>query len=262
MAWVYVGKTDIYYLEEGQGQPFVFIHGAISCSQTWFQQFEAFRNRFRAIAYDSVNHGYSSNSPRDEEEPDRVNELEGFLAALGIERPILAGNSMGAMTLLRWGLRHPDGAAALIPSGAGIGEGTGTPPPPRAERQPISDDVLFLSAGTALTDRFRAEQPLLHQRYIRVRSTGTRLEAERHPRRPASATAADRAIIHERIGSVRSPMCIIVGSLDGTVPAAARLHKAVPHSEYHVIERAPHNVYYEAAAQYNTIVADFLGRVL
>ncbi len=260
MSWVYVGKTDIYYLEEGQGQPFVFIHGAISCSQTWFQQFEAFRNRFRVIAYDSVNHGYSSNSPRDEEEPDRVDELEGFLAALEIERPILAGNSMGAMTLLRWATRHPDGAAALIPSGAGVGDGT--PPPPRAERQPISDEVLFLSAGDALTERFRTEQSLLHQRYIRVRSTGTRLEAERHPRRPASAQAPDRAVMHERIKSVRSPMCIIVGSLDGAVPAAERLHKAVSHSEYHVIEGAPHNVYYEAAAPYNAIVADFIGRVL
>jgi pimeloyl-ACP methyl ester carboxylesterase len=247
MAWVYVGKTDIYYLEEGQGHPFVFIHGAISCSQTWFQQFEAFRDRFRVIAYDSVNHGYSSNSPRDEEEPDRADELEGFLEALGIERPILAGNSMGAATLLRWALRHPDGAAALIPSGAGVGDGT--TPPRRAEPQPISDDVLFLSAGYALTDRFRTEQPLLHQRYIRVRSTGTRLEAQRHPRRPASATAADRAVMHERIGSVRSPMLIIMGSLDGSVPAAERLHKAVPHSEYAVIEGAPHNVYYEAAAQ-------------
>lgn len=260
MSWVYVGKTDIYYLEEGQGHPFVFIHGGISCSQTWFQQFEAFRDRFRVIAYDSVNHGYSSNSPRDEEEPDRVDELEGFLAALGIERPILAGNSMGASTLLRWALQHPDGAAALIPSGAGVADPTA--PPRRAEPQPITDDVLFLSAGNALTDRFREEQPLLHQRYIRVRSTGTRLEAQRHPRRPASATAADRAIMHERIGSVRSPMCIIMGSLDDNVAAAERLHKAVPHSEYHVIEGAPHNVYYEAAAQYNAIVADFLKRVL
>jgi len=261
MSWVTVGKTDIYYLEEGQGQPFVFIHGGISCCQTWYQQFEAFRDRFRVIAYDSVNHGYSSNSPRDEEEPDRADELEGFLAALGIERPILAGNSMGGVTLLRWAVRHHDAAAALIPSGIGIGDAT-TPPTPAADPEPLPPDAIFLSAGWALTDRFRTEQPLLHERYIRVRSTATRIEAMRHPRRRSSATAADMAVMHERIGVVRSPMLIVMGALDHLVPGAERLHKAVPHSEYHVIANSPHNVYYETAAQYNAVVADFLNRVL
>src|SRR5207248_5842848 len=94
MPWVDVAGTDVYYHEEGEGQPIVFLHGMSSCGEAWFQQFEEFSHRFRVIAYDSVNHGHSSNSPRDEPEPDRADELEGFLAALGIARPILAGNSM------------------------------------------------------------------------------------------------------------------------------------------------------------------------
>ncbi len=36
---------------------------------------------------------------------------------------------------------------------------------------------------------------------------------------------------------------------------------AVPGSEYHVIEGAPHNVYYEAAAAYNARVDAFLAKV-
>src|SRR6266550_953728 len=112
MPWVDVNGSDIYYHEEGEGQPLVFLHGMTSCGEAWFQQFEAFRHRFRVIGYDSVNHGHSSNSPRDEPEPDRADELEGFLSALGIERPILAGNSMGGGTLLRWAARHPGDALA------------------------------------------------------------------------------------------------------------------------------------------------------
>jgi pimeloyl-ACP methyl ester carboxylesterase len=46
------------------------------------------------------------------------------------------------------------------------------------------------------------------------------------------------------------------------VPRAEELHKRVPHSEYALIEGAPHNVYYEAAAEYNRIVASFLERTL
>jgi pimeloyl-ACP methyl ester carboxylesterase len=57
-------------------------------------------------------------------------------------------------------------------------------------------------------------------------------------------------------------MLIVVGSLDRAVPAADRLHRLVPHSEYVVIEGAPHNVYYEAADRYNEAVAAFLARTL
>ena len=258
MPWVEVGSTDIYYVEEGQGQPLVFLHGNSSCGEAWFQQFAAFRDRFRVIAYDSVNHGHSSNSPRDAEEPDRVDELEGFLTALGIERPILAGNSMGGGTLLRWAARHPDGAAALIPSGSGVAAaGAATP-----ERQPLDPETLFLPIGDSFTDGFEQQQPRMYERYLRIRSTATRIEALRHPRRPSETARTERAALAGRIGAVRSPMLIVVGSLDRAVPSAERLHELVPHSELRVIAGAPHNVYYEAAAEYNAAVDDFLTRVL
>ena len=259
MPWVEVNGTDIYYVEDGEGQPLVFLHGNTSCGEAWVQKFAAFRDRYRVIAYDSVNHGHSSNSPRDEDEPDRVDELEGFLAALGIERPILAGNSMGGNTLLRWAARHPDEAAALIPSGSGIAADPGAAMP--AERRPLDTETLFLPIGDSLTDGFKERQPRMYERYLRIRSTATRIEALRHPRRPSEATRAERQTLAERIRAVTSPMLIVVGSLDRAVPNAARLHELVPHSDYRVIEGAPHNVYYEAAAEYNAIVGDFLARV-
>ena len=86
MPWIDVNDNDIYYTEAGTGQPIVFLHGFSSCSEAWFQQFAFFGDRYRVIAYDSINHGHSANSPRDEEEPDRVDELEGFLAAMNIAR--------------------------------------------------------------------------------------------------------------------------------------------------------------------------------
>lgn len=260
MPWIEVGATDVYYLEAGAGPPLVFLHGMSSCGEAWFQQFEAFGDRFRVLAYDSVNHGHSSNSPRDEDEPDRVEELEGFLAALGLERPYLAGNSMGGNTLLRWAARHPDRAAALVPSGIGVWD-PATPPPVR-RRDPLGPDVLFLPTGDALTEKFQRERPRMYERYLRIRSTATRIEALRHPRRPAAASVAERRTLHERVSAIRSPMLIVIGGLDRLLPRAEALHKLVPGSEYRVIADAPHNVYYEAALEYNAIVRDFLERQL
>ncbi len=261
MPWIEVNGNDIYYQEEGSGPPLVFLHGMSSCGEAWWQQFAHFRDRFRCIAYDSVNHGHSSNSPRDAEEPDRADELEGFLAAMRIERPILAGNSMGGNTLTRWAARHPADARALIPSGAGVtlpGQPGAMPPP----AQPLSPDVLFLPIGDSLTDRFKAAQPRMFERYLRIRSTATRIEALRYPRKPSQTTISEREGLADGVKRITSPMCVIVGALDAAVPRCETLARSVPGAEYHAIDGAPHNVYYEAAEPYNAIIDAFLAKVL
>src|SRR5262245_65428650 len=120
MAWITAGSTDVHVVEAGARQPLLFLHGFGSCAAAWHRQLEAFSGRCRVVAYDSVNHGHSSVSPEGEPEPDRADELEAVLDALGIDRPIVAGNSMGALTTLRWATRHPDRALRLVPSGMGV----------------------------------------------------------------------------------------------------------------------------------------------
>ena len=272
MPWVEVGKSDIYYQEAGDGPPLVFLHGMSSCSEAWFQQFEAFADRFRVLAYDSVNHGHSSNSPRDEPEPDRADELEGFLAALGIDRPIIAGNSMGAGTLMRWAVRHPGDARALIPSGAGVmappgdqnGDAQATEQAQaraRRMRQPLDPETIFLPFGDSLTQKLKEERPLMYDRYFRIRSTATRIEALRHPRQP-SAGFPGRGELANLVSKIVSPMLVVVGTLDAAVPNAKRLHELVEGSRYHEIDGAPHNVYYEAAEEYNKVVGAFVDEVV
>jgi pimeloyl-ACP methyl ester carboxylesterase len=264
MPWVDVNGTDVNYHEEGEGQPFVFLHGMSSCGEAWFQQFEAFRHRFRVIAYDSVNHGHSSNSPRDEPEPDRADELEGFLAALGIERPILAGNSMGGATLLRWAARHPGVAAALIPSGSGVLPSIEAQAEMEAalrRAEPLDSETIFLPFGDSLTERLRQERPVLYDRYFRIRSTATRIEALRHPRQRTAANPS-RDDLRKLITKVTSPMMIVVGSVDRAVPAAEHLHELVPGSRLTIIDGAPHNVYWEATEEYNAAVSKFLDEIL
>jgi len=255
MPWVQVGQTDLYYQEAGEGQPLVFLHGMSSCAEAWYQQFEAFSPFFRVVAYDSVNHGHSANSPRDQPEPDRADELEGFLQALGIVRPIIAGNSMGALTALRWAVRHPEDAAALVPSGMGIGpfrDGTA-----RSRNEPLDEHTLFLPAGDSLTEGLRTRDPLLYERYLRIRSTATRLEALRHPR-TRSIAGPSREDLQGGVATIRSPMLVVVGELDWLLPNARALAASVPGAKLHVVNGSPHNVYYETAEEYNQVVSEFL----
>ena len=255
MSWIEILDNDIYYVEAGAGAPMVFLHGMSSCGEAWWQQFEHFARDYRVIAYDSVNHGHSSNSPRDAEETDRTDELEAFLDALQIERPILAGNSMGGATILRWAARHPGDAAALVVSGMGVAEPAGG-----AFRtlEPLDRDTLFLPIGESLTQRLRDERPRMYERYLRIRSTATRLEYMRHPRPRNSQTLEETAAIAETVKAVTAPMLVIVGALDRLVPNAKRLHGLVEQSQYVEIPGAPHNVYYETAQEWNQAVSEFL----
>jgi pimeloyl-ACP methyl ester carboxylesterase len=257
MAFVEILGTDIHYIERGDGPPMLFLHGSGSCAEAWYHQFDTFSDGYRVIAYDSVNHGHSSNSPADGSEPDRADELDAFLGALGIERPVIAGNSMGAMTLLRWAVRHPDRARALIPSGMGVMPTDGRPGPERPSVEPADDDALFLAARGGFTRDFPTTHPDLYDRYIRLRSTATRIEATRRPR-PATAKNPGRTELAELVGTIRSPMQIIVGEHDWLAEAAGHLHERVEGSRLAVVPGAPHNVYFETADAYNELVQAFL----
>ena len=259
MPWLQCGPTDVHYVERGSGQPLVFIHGALSSAETWYRQIDAFSERYRVLAYDSVNHGLSSNSPRAEPEPDRVDELEQFLAGLGIDRPILAGQSMGGMTILRWAIRHPDAARALVISGMGVPREPMGMRGPSPLQQPLDNETLFLEVGASFTPAFYAKEPLLIDRYLRVRSTAVRLEAQRHPRATTALNPAwEPEALAAGVKQVLSPMCIMVGELDGLKPLTDYLHELVPHSEYHVIADAAHSAHYEKFDEYCSLTRSFL----
>lgn len=259
MPWVNVDGIDIRYIEQGSGQPLVFLHGNSSCSVAWERQFEEFSKDFRCIAYDSVNHGTSANSPRDEDEPDRADELEGVLAALGIERPILAGNSMGGNTALRWAARHPEGALALVVSGAGVRSGEDAVP---AAPRPMDAERLYIPFGASFTPEFEQQQPDQYQRYFRIRSTATRIEALRHPRRPSPKTVEERTTLIDRVQAITSPMLIITGDLDTALEAAQTLRDLRPDARYVQVPGAPHNAYFEMPERWNAPVREFVESVV
>src|SRR4029453_11093712 len=262
MAWIRAGETDVHVIEEGTGQPLLFLHGFGSCAEAWHRQLATFSSRCRVIAYDSVNHGHSSVSPESEPEPDRADELEAVLEALGIDNPIVAGNSMGALTTLRWATRHPDRARGLIPSGMGVAPPDSGDPAAEAARRarmfaPIDYATLFIPAEGGFTPEFPKTNPVEYERYIRLRSTATRVEASRRPRRPTRAEPA-RDELGDRGGKISSPMQIIVGERDWLRNRARHLHDLVPGSLFAEIPGAPHNVYYETYDAYNAVVSKFL----
>src|SRR5262245_13322652 len=88
--------AEVNYVEIGEGEPIVFVHGIISCWQTWLENLPHFARRYRAIALDLPGFGRSPMPSWPSDIPAYGRLLHDFCEKLGIERsPMLVGNSLG-----------------------------------------------------------------------------------------------------------------------------------------------------------------------
>src|SRR5436190_1032725 len=101
----------------GDGAPIVLLHGLSATRRNVVQGSRHLVKRgYRLIAYDARGHGESEPPPDPEayEYTDLVADLERVLDELEIQRPVLAGSSMGAAAAMAFALAHPDRVPALV----------------------------------------------------------------------------------------------------------------------------------------------------
>jgi pimeloyl-ACP methyl ester carboxylesterase len=114
----------IYFEEAGAGVPLLLQHTAGCHGSQWRHLFETpeITSRFRLVAYDLPFHGKSLPAPTREWWSERY-ELRGSLlrdlpvklaAALGLERPVFLGCSVGGLLALDLALHHSDLFRAVI----------------------------------------------------------------------------------------------------------------------------------------------------
>jgi pimeloyl-ACP methyl ester carboxylesterase len=103
--------------DAGEGPPVVLLHGLTATRRYVVMGSKALeRGGHRVVAYDARGHGRSDPAPSAEAYAyaDLARDLEAVLDDRGIDRAVLAGASMGAHTLIRFALEHPERAAALV----------------------------------------------------------------------------------------------------------------------------------------------------
>ena len=103
--------------EDGQGSPVVLAHGLTATRRYVVMGSRALeRSGHRVIAYDARAHGHSApaSDPSDYGYERLAQDLEAVLDDRGIDRAVLAGASMGAHTLTKFALEHPDRVAGLV----------------------------------------------------------------------------------------------------------------------------------------------------
>src|SRR5690348_9127992 len=109
-----VAGTTLSGEEAGDGPPVVLLHGLTATRRYVVMGSKALeRSGHRVVMYDARAHGKSTGA--DDYSYDALaGDLLAVLDDREIDRAVLAGASMGAHTLTRFALKHPDRVAALV----------------------------------------------------------------------------------------------------------------------------------------------------
>jgi proline iminopeptidase len=194
-----------------------------------------------------------------------ADDIRAFCDALGIERPVVLGHSMGAPIVLLYGARHPEHAAALV-----VQSGFARWDPPRIVegfRRVAGDEVADIArrsyAGEEVADEewarvFAAFGPRLPDQE-RKAQTPQNLELNVH-----GMELIRRLDIVEQLSAVDVPTLVSVGELDPVTPIAAaeEVVRALPDgiAELDMVEGAGHFTWLDAPERYWPTLIDFVER--
>lgn len=115
--------VKIHYIEKGEGEPVILIHGfTASAAMNWQQPgvFDAVAKHYRAIALDNRGHG-RSDKPHDPEAygVEMVRDVLRLMDHLEIDRAHLVGYSMGGFITNKLLSMHPERVISATLGGAG-----------------------------------------------------------------------------------------------------------------------------------------------
>lgn len=104
---------QLFFREQGQGQPMVIMHGVFGSSDNWLTQSKMLSQHYRVMSLDLRNHGQS---PHDNtfDYPSMANDLMLFIKEHKLESPIVVGHSMGGKVAMNFAVAHPDMLEKLI----------------------------------------------------------------------------------------------------------------------------------------------------
>lgn len=112
-----------FYIEKGQGEPLVLLHGNGGDCGYFKHQIEPFSKFYHVYALDTRGHGKTPRGGQPFTIRQFAEDLRGFLDERGIDRAHLLGFSDGGNIAMVFALRYPERVGKLILNGANLNAG-------------------------------------------------------------------------------------------------------------------------------------------
>lgn len=113
--------VEIYYTEQGTGQPIIFSHGWPLNSDAWALELKIIADAgYRAIAHDRRGHGRSSKTYTGNDMDHYAKDLSELVEALDLHDVIVVGHSTGGGEVVRYAAQFGKGRVAKVVTAGAI----------------------------------------------------------------------------------------------------------------------------------------------
>jgi len=231
----------LHYVEAGAGEPVILVHGyAMNIDLSWRRPgvLDALAQRYHVVAFDARGHGLSD-KPHDPASYglEQVDDIVRLMDHLGIARAHLVGQSMGALTVLKFLSRHPERVISAAPNVMGWAR------PDERNLATLDALVTSLESGNGLMPLFDRLEPAEGGMSYLTRRTLDTLVGYLNDERALIAmtkSLAELSITEEEVAANRVPVLTIIGSADPMLEDVHLLHAAMPRHEMAVVPGADH----------------------
>ncbi len=245
-------KGKFSFIEEGEGEPLILLHGLFGALSNFQDLIRHFRVSYKVVVpllplfdlniLDTTVGGLAK-------------YVHKFIETQGYTNAHLLGNSLGGHVALVYLLKHPEiptksltltGSSGLFENGMG-------------ETYPKRGDYEYIRKKTELTfyNPAMATKELVDEVFEIV---GNRLKVIKVI---ALAKSAIRHNLGEEVSALTLPVCLIWGKNDTITPpmVGEEFHRLLPNSELHFIDKCGHAPMMEVPDEFNKILGDFLQRL-
>ncbi|WP_434810973.1 alpha/beta fold hydrolase [Microbacterium sp. bgisy189] len=276
MAYVTVATEnsvdiDLFYTDQGSGQPVVLIHGFPLNGESWGKQQAALLDAgYRVIAYDRRGFGASTKAGSGYDYDTFAADLHALLEELDVTDAVLVGFSMGTGEIARYLSRY---GSARIAKAAFLGSLEPFLLITDDNPDGAGDQAFFDGTAAAVRDdRYAFLTGFFRDFYNLDDLLGERISQEAVDASVAVANHAGNIAIaaapltwptdfRADIPEITVPALIVHGTADNILPidkTARKFKDLLPDAVYVEIEGAPHGLLWTHAAEVNEALLAFL----
>jgi 2-hydroxy-6-oxonona-2,4-dienedioate hydrolase len=236
------------YLEEGEGEPLLLLHGLFGALSNFADLIEHFRKTNKVIVpmlplFDlDIFHTSVGGLQK---------HVHKFIEMKDYKNINLLGNSLGGHVALVHVLKHPERIKTLTLTGSsGLFEnGMGDSYPKRGDREYIrkKTELTFFDPAMATNELVDEVFEITNNRIKVIKII-------------ALAKSAIRNNLGEELNEIKQPTLLVWGNNDTITPpfVAKEFNKLIPNSELHFIDNCGHAPMMEVPSEFNNILTAFL----
>ena len=239
------------YIEEGEGEILLLLHGLFGALSNWKDVLDRFSGNYKVVIpmmpiYEMP---VLSTSVKG-----LAKFVDSFVRHKKYERVTLLGNSLGGHVALVYAVNHLDRVHAMMLTGSsGLYENAmGGSYPKRGDYEYIRNKVeyTFYDPATATKELVDEVFEITNDRSKVIKIL-------------AMAKSAIRHNMRKELGRINVPVCLIWGREDKVTPpeVAEEFQQLLPNAELHWLDRCGHAPMMERPAEFNEILDDFLSRI-